>query len=669
MTACRRPRAPLSRSLARSVAASLLIACLPAFAQVNVDAFVRKDKFGDIVISPDGTYYAATVPHETGTGLMVIRRADTTVASAITLGKDINVEDIWWVNNERILFNVSQQYGTVDTPAYTGELYAINANGGKSEVLVSWRNLGAVTGSRLGGKADGDVMAWLVDDLPNDDRNVIVGISPLVAEPFSRAEKMDVYTGRRTVIARVPVARARFATDNAGAVRFAIGSGSDNSSKLYHRARDAAEWELINDENATGLVVWPVGFSADNKTAYLQSEQKQGPDAIFAFDPATGTRTQVLRDAVVDPTRVIYKAGSGAVPVGAMFVHGTTRTEFFDKASPEARLQRSLENAFKDQGAVFITSTTSDGKLVMLGTANARNPGDFFIFDTVAKKAERVVSRREWLNPQALSDMTPVELKARDGQTLHGYLTLPLGSDGKNLPAVVVPHGGPFGVHDDPGFNDEVQILTQAGYAVLQVNFRGSSNYGRAFMHAGARQWGKAMQDDVTDATRWLSAQGIADPARICIYGASYGAYAALVGAAREPGLYKCAAGLVGVYDLPKMVGESGSRSSETWRREWIGEGPALAAVSPINMAAQIKVPVFLSAGGEDTIAPIAHTRKMEAALKSAGATVEALYFPNEGHGYYDPAHRREYYAKLLDFLADHLGGKRAAPPKSEKAP
>jgi dipeptidyl aminopeptidase/acylaminoacyl peptidase len=287
----------------------------------------------------------------------------------------------------------------------------------------------------------------------------------------------------------------------------------------------------------------------------------------------------------------------------------------------------------------------------------------------VAKKADAVISRRSWINPDALSDMRPVDLAARDGLALHGYLTLPPGSDGKGLPAVVLPHGGPFGVFDQPYFDDEVQILAQAGYAVLQVNFRGSGNYGRAFTRAGAREWGGKMQDDLTDATRWLAAQGIADPARICIYGASYGAFAALMGAAREPALYKCAVGLVGVYDLEKIASESSGRSSTNWTREWIGEGPMLAANSPIHRAAHVKAPVFLSAGGEDYIAPIAHTRKMEAALKKAGVSVETLYFPNEGHGYYLEAHRREYYAKLLDFLATHLGGKRAAPPKASATP
>ena len=652
----------LSRFAAVALAALLLAPA--AQAQVNVDALVRDDKFKDIVISPDGTYYAATVPRPDGsTGLIVIRRADTSAAANLSFGRDVHVMDIWWVNNERVLFSVAQQSGSLDTPFLTGELFAVNANGGQSEMLVGQRVIGQTIGSRTGTKKEEMVAAWLVDDLPADDRNVLIAVQPFSAEPFSRVERMDVYTGRRVGVTRVPVPRADFTTDNAGVVRVARGYGGDNVGKLYYRAGDEAEWTLINDEAQTGIDEVPIGFSADNATLYLQSERKDGPDAIVAMDPATGKRTDVLRDPHADPAAILYLPGTRQ-PVGVRYVDGTIRTAFFDNASAPARRQRSLEAAFKGQ-AVHVTSATLDGKLLMVGTSNARSPGDFFLFDTESKKADLVISRRNWINPEALSDVRGVELTARDGLPLRGYLTLPPGSDGKNLAAIVLPHGGPFGKFDEPYFDSEVQILAQAGYAVLQVNFRGSGNYGRRFRQAGAQEWGGKMQDDLTDATKWLAAQGIADPARICIYGASYGAYAALMGAVREPSLYKCAAGLVGVYDLKEFASDRTNRSGETYVRQWIGEGAALDAISPIHLASAVKVPVFLSAGGEDDIAPIGHTKKMESALKKAGVPVETLYYPNEGHGYYLEEHRREYYAKLLDFLATHLGGQRAAPAKA----
>ena len=230
---------------------------------------------------------------------------------------------------------------------------------------------------------------------------------------------------------------------------------------------------------------------------------------------------------------------------------------------------------------------------------------------------------------------------------------------GATLPMVLLPHGGPYGIFDTWGFDEDVQILARAGYAVLQVNYRGSGNYGRAFKAAGAGEWGRKMQDDLTDATRWAIAQKIADPAKICLYGASYGGYAALMGAAREPELYRCAAGYVGVYDMVRMhkYDASLSRSLRNWTLDWIGEREDMAAISPTLLADRIKAPVFLAAGGKDQRAPIEHSERMEKALKTASVPVEALYYPNEGHGFYTEEHRREFYTRLLAFLARHLGG------------
>ena len=216
-------------------------------------------------------------------------------------------------------------------------------------------------------------------------------------------------------------------------------------------------------------------------------------------------------------------------------------------------------------------------------------------------------------------------------------------------------------------FNEEAQMLAAAGYAVLQVNFRGSSGYGRAFLEAGAREWGGTMQNDLTDATRWAVAQGIADGNRVCMYGASYGGYASLMGVAKEPGLYKCAAGYVGIYDLPKRQNDLKGHSTRNgnWATDWMGKQDDLAGLSPNRIADRIKVPVFLAAGGEDKIAPIEHTEMMEKALRNAGVPVESLYFDTEGHGFYVEANRKEYYARLLAFLSKHLGGGVAVVPAS----
>jgi dipeptidyl aminopeptidase/acylaminoacyl peptidase len=226
------------------------------------------------------------------------------------------------------------------------------------------------------------------------------------------------------------------------------------------------------------------------------------------------------------------------------------------------------------------------------------------------------------------------------------------------MPLVVYPHGGPFGEFDSWGFDLDAQLMAAHGYAVLQVNYRGSGNRGSDFERAGYKQWGGKMQDDLTDATRWAIASGVADKNRICIYGASYGGYAALMGVAKEPSLYRCAVGYAGVYNL-----ESWSQSADFQQLEWgknylkrVLGTDNLAATSPVDLAGRIKVPVLLAAGGQDKRSPPAQTRAMETALKMSSGSVQTLVYPDEGHGFYDPKHVAEFDRQLLEFLDKNIG-------------
>lgn len=634
------------------LAAACAVAPMVAWAQVDLGPYLRRDSFTSLKISPTGAYYAAAAPLEDRTVLAVIRRSDKQVTAKVSGGKHSVVQDFHWVNDERVVVSMAERFGSEDEPHPTGQLYAINADGSQSRMIFG----------RFGLDNDGmqQRAAFLIDGLRDDDRAVLVRTYAVGADPMTRVEKLDVYNGRLTPVASAPVRSASFATDGTGEVRFAVGAGYDNVSKLYYRDRRWADWELVNDESVSGVVEWPLGLSADGRVAYFQREQASGPDAIVAFDIAARTRKELLRDADVDPYAVIHDPATD-VPQGALYLHAAPRTAFFDAASPTARRQRMLEKAFPGVG-VSVTSASDDGKWLVVATWSDTSPGDYYLFDTATNQASLVFSRKEWFVPARMAPTRAIELKARDGLTLHGFLTLPRGQSGP-APMVVVPHGGPYTIFDEYAFDEDAQLLAEAGYAVLRVNFRGSGNYGRAFLQAGAREWGRKMQDDLTDATRWAVAQKLADPARICIAGASYGGYAALMGVAREPDLYRCAVGYVGVYDLELLHKDRtrAGRSSRTWTDEWIGARDGLAAVSPTRLAGDIKVPVLLAAGGEDEIAPIAHSRRMEKALRDAGVPVQTLYFETEGHGFYTEPHRRAYYETLLEFLHRHIGGRKAA--------
>lgn len=642
----------------------LLALVLPmgsACAAVDLAQFIRKDDFNDIKISPTGKYYAATVPLEDKTALVIFTRDGNKSVGTFMPGRNAHVSEFDWVNDERVLISVAEKYGMLDQPQLTGEIYAINADGGGAELLVGYRVQDNGLGTRIQPKRAERVAAFMTDTLVANDRYAVVSVWPEGDDPFTRADKLDVYSGRRNTLALAPVRRALFTTDNTGEVRFARGAGTDNASKLYHRQAKGTEWQLINDQVGTGRVEIPLGFSADNRLAYLQIHgDGAGTDKIVSWDPVSNERKTLLRDMGADPLTIIQQNGT-SVPVGTQVMDARYRNMFFDDASPEARQHRSLEAAFPGQ-AIRITSSTRDGSLQLVQVWSGNNPGDFYLYEPAIKKVGHVVSAGSWIDPDKAALVEPFSFAARDGLRIGGYLTVPRGVTGAR-PLVVMPHGGPFSIFDQWRYDKDAQMLAAAGYSVMQVNYRGSGNQGSAFQRAGARQWGGTMQDDLTDATRWAVAQGHADASKICIYGASYGAYAALMGVAKEPSLYRCAAGYVGVYDLPMMQREDGRkrRSLGNWSKDWVGEDQvALAAASPNRLAGQIKVPVFLAAGGEDEIAPVEHTRMMEAALQKAGVPVQSLYYATEGHGFYTEPHQREYYSRLLAFLAEHLHGETA---------
>lgn len=641
------------------IAAGLVCAAAPAAAQHSVEDLIRKESFLEIKISPTGEYLAATVPLDRKTVLAILRRADNKIVASLALpGDRSQVADFWWVNDERVLISAAQKIGALEMPSLTGDLYAINVDGSRGGILVGQSVQSAGPGTRIQPKKVEAVAAFLIDDLDDDDKAVLISTRPFSNDPYTRAERLDVYTGRRLALAQAPVRNAEFVTDNAGNIRFAYGQNIDLSRRTYFRANDQSDWKALESRAGGGRAEYPIGFSADDKLAYLYVEQPQGPSSIVAWDPATDTRTEVFRDDDRDPAEIVRD--HRGVPVGVHLIDGTPRTAFFDEDSTTAQLYRKLEAAFPAQ-SVVVTSTTEDGKVALVSVSSDRNPGDFYLFDVTTNKATYALTVRDWIDPEKSASLGPIEFKARDGLTIHGYLASPVGAQAKNAPLVVMIHGGPFGIFDAWAFDEETQMLAAHGYAVLRVNFRGSGNRGAAFKEAGRREWGGKMQDDITDATRWAIEQGIADPKRICLYGASYGAYASLMGVAKEPDLYRCAAGYVGVYDLPTMhtlgdIQEAGS--GESYLNEWLGSRDGLGAVSPNRIADRIKVPVLLAAGGEDERAPAKHTELMEKALRQANVPVEALYYPTEGHGFYKIENRREYYKKLLAFFAKHLGGR-----------
>ncbi len=624
----------------------------------SLDDFLRRDSIEDIRISPDGKHFAIIVPFEDRSILNIVSRADGSTTGYVNPGPNVYVSDFVWVADERILLWVEQKFGRLDTPLPTGEIFATNADGSGQKMLFGFRGEGSKSGTRIDRGRKERASGFVIDKLTNEPKKVLISIWPWTdrAEPYSRIEELDIYSGRRKEVAKAPVQRASFVTDPGGTVRFATGAGASNRVLTYYRASADAEWELLNDESVSEKEMHPLGFSADGATAYLQIEENDGPDGVYSFDTESGESQLAYRSEYADPIRSL-RSVSGRAVIGSAFMEEKPKMRFFDRKSADAIVYRTMAANFKGS-TVRIDSATADGQEVMVLISSDRSPGDYYLFDRGAKSVNLVFSKGEWINPERTAEVRPFSLKARDGLTLHGYLTIPPGEEASKLPLIVHPHGGPYGVADGWHFDAETQMLAARGYAVLQVNFRGSGGYGRRHMNAGTREWGKAMQDDLTDATKWAIAEGLADGERVCIYGASYGGYAALMAVAKEPDLYQCAVGYIGVYDLPLMLRRGDiqtRRSGRTYLDEALGNQD-LASVSPVNLAAQIKVPVFLAAGGEDQRAPVDHTEAMEKALKKAGVPVQTLIYPDEGHGFFVEEHRREFYQRLLAFFDEHIG-------------
>lgn len=601
----------------------------------EIEDFIREDKFDEIAISQKGTYVAVTVPEGDKTIMMILKAGEARPLTRVDVSaRKSHIVNIFWVSDHRLVYSVAVKDQLDETPSLTGETWAIDADGGKRRPMYS----------------------SIVDTLETED-DYVLATSFVPGDSFTTLLRANVYGGSSKIVARSPIRRGWFSVDSNGEPRFAGGSDERDFSKLYFQAPGKDDWTLINEEAVSGKAIYPAGYSVDGRTAYLWSEEKTGPDSILAFDIATATSKVISRDAFANPTALINAIGKREI-IGVLYAGSTPRYEYFDPDSADAKAHRALQRGFPGQIVQAENYTTAKNE-VLVRVRSDREPGGYYVMNLQTRKVSPMMFRADWIDPNRLAAMREITFKARDGRTIPAMLTLPPGSDGKNLPMVVHPHGGPFGITDRWSYDPTVQVLASHGYAVLQVNFRGSGGYGREHEQSGYKQWGLAMQDDLTDATRWAIAEGIAARDRICIYGASYGGYASLMGVAKEPDLYRCAIGQVGVYDLGKFKFDDAMRGDffRRYHDKATNDGD-LDPVSPARLADRIKVPVFLSTGKEDERVPYQHTEMMEAALKKAGVPVETLYFKTEGHGIYKLEHRREFYAQLLNFLHRHIGGR-----------
>jgi len=635
-----------------------VLSTLPVLAQATVPlaAFVHEDQYYNPRLSPDGKHIAITTRVASGDRFVPILTMyslpDMKVTGAIRLPKFEVPASYVWVSPTRLVVAKGRETGSREKPVATGELVATNVDGTRQEYLFGydmWKL--SSRGDRYG---DDHAFGYVEDVSKQRDGHLFV-TSRAWTGKTTMLYDIDSTRATRKLLADVPEQDLTFIIQKNGLPRFAIGVDQESHGVEYRFDEAGKRWNKI--EKDTGRRYAPFQFSADDRDFLALHSAKGEPDRLIRENLATGERKVLFSDPVSSVGSMVFTRDS--LPVGAYSTVGIPKVRYFDENDADAQLHKQLSAQFPGQTLHFI-DFTDDGKTLLFSVKSDRDPGSYYLFDRTTMKAEMLFTAMEAIDPEQMTERRPISFKARDGLELHGFVTMPAHAAGAKLPLVLLPHGGPHGPYDDWYFDDDAQFLASRGYAVLQVNFRGSGGRGVSFQEAGYRQWGSKVLDDLEDGTRWLISQGEVDGNRVCAFGASFGAYASLMLAARDSNQYKCAVGYVGIYDLKLLSKAENNRQDAVMAatvRKYIGDDKAeIERISPTTLAEKIKAPVFLVHGGLDKIAPVEHAHAMRAALTAAGRPPEWFLAPNERHGFYDTANRSAFYEKLEAFLGKHIG-------------
>lgn len=622
---------------------------LPAVSQdIPLENFFKHAEFGDVAISPDGRYLAVSVPEEDRRNLAII---DITEPDNLKITAGFNMRGgespigVHWVTNERLIFESMIEVGALERPQRTGRVFAINSDGTNRRQLF-----GTQAGSMVGRTMS--IVSYL-----NSDPNWILIQHWAHDRPKPMAQRMHIGDGRLGQRMSSPLNQGGLLADQNDQVRFAYGADDDGVPQFSWRPNEKSKWRTF--KNDFGTYISPIAFNPEGSGVYFSSQEK-GKLGVYEITLATGEVTPVLKSARVEVD--ISTGGnpyvwdvSGANLLAARFMDGKPEWRSVNEDAFEIQWLRQLE-AMYDGFYVNIFNWTADGKRALLSVSGDVAEAEYFLLDTETPELRFIASAKPWIDPNQMAPMEPITFAARDGLELHGYLTMPLNREADTpSPFVVYVHGGPHGPRDNWGFDRMAQLFAHHGFGVLQINYRGSGGYSRAFEEMGHGEWHGKMQDDITDGTLWAMEQGYADRERTCIAGASYGGFATLSGITREPDLYACAWAFVGVYDLPLMKKEGNIPSFEAGRRyldRVLGtDEEVLLARSPSNHVEKIKTPLFISHGAEDKQAHFGQYHLLRERLDKANIPYEHMFVAGEGHGFYKVENNVAMMERVLEFM------------------
>lgn len=601
---------------------------------IPVQDFFRNPDKTSFALSPAGDYFAFLQPWERRMNIFVQQVGSNTVRR-VTEARERDIGGFVWKDNQRIIF-VQDKNGDENF-----HLYSVRSDGSDLKDLTPFEK----------------TRAQMVDVLDMDESEILVGLNKRVPQVFD-VYRINVNTGEMRMVAENPGNVTGWQTDWEGKLRIAITTDRVNSTILYRKV----EQESFSPVLTTTFrdTVSPLYFTFDNKNIYMATNLGRDKSVIVEYDLENKREVKtIFEHPSVDVTNVLVSRSRKKL-TGVSYTTNKFLYTFFDEQRES--LQRELEARLPGY-EVRVSGFNRAVDRCLVRTYSDRSLGAYYFYEIKSKQLEKLADVSPWIRESDLAEMKPISYQSRDGLTINGYLTLPKHIAVKRLPVVVYPHGGPWS-RNSWGYNADVQFLANRGYAVLQMNYRGSTGYGREFWTASFKQWGRAMQDDVTDGVRWLIKQGIADPRRIGIYGASYGGYVALVGLSSTPDLYACGVDYVGVSNLFTFMKSIPAH----WKPyldmiyEMVGhperDEALLREVSPVFHADRIKAPLLIAQGANDPRVNRNESDQMVAALKARGIDVPYIVKDNEGHGFSNEENRFSFYRAMEEFLAKHLGGR-----------
>ncbi|MDX1460644.1 MAG: S9 family peptidase [Xanthomonadales bacterium] len=619
-----------------------------AYAEVKgLEHYFKKPQYAGFQISPNGKELAGLVPID-GRMNIVIIDMETKEGRVVTGETKQDVNGFMWATNERLLYFMdkdgSESFG----------IFAINTDGTKWRMLVEPAELRIANGAAV------IRFNQVIDRLKDDPEHV------LVSSNQRRAEYPDVYTlnifnGRKRMVQRNTGNVQGWFVDYDSEI---VGAGytDDLYQGFMMLNKETGEFEELTRHRYDEHSFSPVGIKGNGDEGWVSSYvtpdgQPRDKAAVYEYN----FKTREFGDLVFEHPRVdvanVMTSNKSRDIVGISYMVGKPEYVYID---PKWKAIMGGINQALPETVNVMTSTDEDETLGIVTSFSSTQPPVYYIYDFADNTMKFLAESRPWVKPEEMAEIRSVEFEASDGLLLQGYLTLPPGSDGQNLPTVVHPHGGPW-ARDGWGYNPAIQFLASRGYAVLQVNFRGSTGFGMEHWLASRKQWGQKMQSDVTDALKWAVEQGYSDPERVCIYGGSYGGYATMAGLTFTPELYKCGINYVGVTDIPLLF----ETAPDSWAagiqqmKELVGdpkeEEEFLEQWSPTNHADKIKVPVFMAYGEKDPRVHIDHAKIMAKEMDKHGVKYELMIKDDEGHGYAKQENQYDFYGRMETFLAENL--------------